>query len=90
LIADGACEAAIDYLFSSMTLSLDGYREALEKDREAGDIAHQRFTHTQYPFRTVDADTITMIRRMWQRSFWDWPGFWCADRVSVLWGCFRQ
>jgi hypothetical protein len=65
LIADGASEAAVDYLFSNMTLSLDGYREALEKDREAGDIAHQRFTLTQYPFLTVDEGTIVMIRQQW-------------------------
>jgi hypothetical protein len=65
LIADGVSEAAVDYMFSNMTLSLDGYREALEKDRKAGDIAHQRFTLTQYPFLTVDEGTIVMVRHQW-------------------------
>jgi hypothetical protein len=65
LTADGASDAAVDYLFSNMTLPLDGYREALEKDREAGDIAHQRFTFTQYPFLTVDEGTIVMVRHQW-------------------------
>lgn len=65
LVADGVSEAAIDYLIDHMALTLQGYREALEADREAGDIAHQRFTFTQYPFIAVDANTIVMIRHQW-------------------------
>lgn len=31
LIADGASEAAVDYVFNNMALSLESYREALER-----------------------------------------------------------
>lgn len=65
LVADGVSDAAIDYLINHMALTLEGYREALAADRKAGDIAHQRFTFTQYPFIAVDDSTIVMIRHQW-------------------------
>lgn len=65
LVADGVSDAAINYLINHMALTLEGYREALAADREAGDIAHQRFTFTQYPFIAVDDSTIVMIRHQW-------------------------
>lgn len=65
LVADGVTDAAIDYLIGHMALTLDEYRKALAADREAGGIAHQRFTFTQYPFITVDDSTIAMIRHQW-------------------------
>lgn len=65
LVSDGVSDAAIDYLIKHMALTLEGYRKALAADREAGDIAHQRFTFTQYPFIALDADTIIMIRHQW-------------------------
>jgi len=65
LVADGVTDAAIDYLIGHMALTLDEYRKALAADREAGDIAHQRFTFTQYPFIAVDDSTIVMIRHQW-------------------------
>lgn len=65
LVADGAPDAAIDYLIGHMALTLEAYRKVLAADREAGDIAHQRFTFTQYPFIALDANTIIMIRHQW-------------------------
>ncbi|MDO3017393.1 MULTISPECIES: hypothetical protein [Mycobacteriaceae] len=65
LVADGVSDAAIDYLIGHMALTLEGYREALAADREAGDIAHQRFTFTQYPFIAVGDSAIVMIRHQW-------------------------
>jgi hypothetical protein len=65
LTADGISDIAIDYLFSYMALRLEGYKEALEADRKAGDIAHQRFTFMQYPFIAVDENTFVMIRHQW-------------------------
>lgn len=65
LIADGVSEAAIDYLVKHMSLPLDKYQDALKADREAGDIAHQRFTFTRYPFIAVDDNTLVMIRHQW-------------------------
>lgn len=65
LVARGVSAAALDYLVKHMALTLDGYREALAADRAAGDIAHQRFTFTQYPFIAVDDDIIVMIRHQW-------------------------
>ncbi|OCB32796.1 hypothetical protein A9X02_24260 [Mycobacterium malmoense] len=65
LVADGVAEVALDYLFGHMTLTLAEYKEALEADRKAGNVAHQRFTFTQYPFIAVDEDTFVMIRHQW-------------------------
>ncbi len=65
LVSDGVSDAAIDYLIKHMALTLEGYRKALAADRQAGDIAHQRFTFTQYPFIALDADTVIMIRHQW-------------------------
>ncbi|MBU8814327.1 hypothetical protein [Mycolicibacterium goodii] len=65
LVADGASDAAIDYLVAHMSLTLEGYKDALNADRQAGDIAHQRFTFTQFPFIAVDQNTIVMIRHQW-------------------------
>ncbi len=65
LVADGASVEAIDYLIAHMALSLEGYKEALDADRQAGDIAHQRFTFTQFPFIAVDQNTIVMVRHQW-------------------------
>lgn len=65
LIADGVSETAIDYLVESMALPLDKYQAAMKRDREAGNIAHQRFTFTQYPFIAVDDNTFVMIRHQW-------------------------
>lgn len=65
LVADGVSDAAIDYLTSHMALTLEGYKKALAAEREDGDIAHQRFTFTQYPFIAVDDSTIVMIRHQW-------------------------
>ncbi|WP_234809151.1 hypothetical protein [Mycobacteroides saopaulense] len=65
LVTDGVSEAAIDYLFKHMALTSDKYRGAMEVDREAGTIAHQRFTFTQYPFIVVDENTFVMIRHQW-------------------------
>ena len=65
-IADGVSEAAIDYLFANMALTLDDYRSKLQADREAG--AHRRtsgITFTQYPFLAVDDNTFVMIRHQW-------------------------
>nr|WP_234921090.1 hypothetical protein [Mycobacteroides chelonae] len=65
LVADGVSDTVIDYLISHMALTLERYKEALEADRETGDIAHQRFTFTQYPFIAVDQNTIVMLRHQW-------------------------
>lgn len=65
LLTDGASEAALDYLLSDMVLTLDGYKAALEKDRQHGDVAHQRFTFTQYPFLAVGEGVFVMIRHQW-------------------------
>lgn len=65
LIADGVSEAAIDYLVENMALPLDKYQAAMKKDREAGNIAHQRFTFTQYPFIAIDDNTFVMTRHQW-------------------------
>jgi hypothetical protein len=54
LIADGAPEVAIDYLFANMALTIDDFKDMLKADRDAGAIGHQRYTLTQYPFLAVD------------------------------------
>lgn len=65
LVTAGVAEAAFDYLIDHMALTLEAYRAALEADGEAGSVAHQRFTFTQYPFVSVDENTIVMIRHQW-------------------------
>ncbi len=45
LLADGASEAAIDYLFTNMALKLDDFKTKLQEDRNAGEIGHQRYPH---------------------------------------------
>src|SRR6476620_2742052 len=32
---------------------------------QAGEVGHQRFTLTQYPFLAIDDDTVVMIRHQW-------------------------
>jgi hypothetical protein len=39
LIADGAPEVAIDYLFANMALTLDDFKAQLKADRDAGQSA---------------------------------------------------
>jgi hypothetical protein len=65
LIADGAPEVAIDYLFGNMALTIDNFNAKLKADRKAGAIGHQRYTLTQYPFLAVDNNTIVMLRHQW-------------------------
>jgi len=65
LIADGATEAAIDYLFANMSLPLDDFKVKLQADRDAGAIGHQRYTLTQFPFLAVDDNTFVMLRHQW-------------------------
>jgi hypothetical protein len=65
LMADGATEAAIDYLFANMALPLDDFKVKLQADRDAGAIGHQRYTLTQFPFLAVDDNTFVMLRHQW-------------------------
>jgi hypothetical protein len=65
LLGDGATEAAINYLFANMALTLDDYKAKLQANRDAGAIGHQRYTLTQYPFLAVDDNTFVMIRHQW-------------------------
>jgi hypothetical protein len=65
LLADGASEAAIDYLFANMALELDDFKAKLQEDRNAGEIGHQRYTLTRYPFLAVDDNTFVTIRHQW-------------------------
>ena len=65
LIADGASEAAIDYLFGHMALTLDDFKAALKADRDAGAIGHQRYTLTRCPFLAIDDSTFVMLRHQW-------------------------
>ena len=65
LIADGAPEAAVDYLFANMALPLENFRAELKANRDAGAIGHQRYTLTQYPFLAVDDNTFVMLRHTW-------------------------
>ena len=65
LLADGAAEGAIDYLFANMAMSLDDFKVELQEDRDAGAIGHQRYTLTQYPFLAVDDNTFVMLRHQW-------------------------
>jgi hypothetical protein len=65
LIADGAPEEAIDYLFANMALTIDDFKTKLKADRDAGAIGHQRYTLTQYPFLAVDDNTFVMLRHQW-------------------------
>jgi hypothetical protein len=62
LIADGAPEVAIDYLFANLALTIDNFNANLKADRKAGAIGHQRYTLRQYPFLAVDNNTIVMLR----------------------------
>jgi hypothetical protein len=65
LIADGAPEVAIDYLFANLALTIDNLNAKLKADRKAGAIGHQRYTLTRYPFLAVDSNTIVMLRHQW-------------------------
>lgn len=65
LLADGASEAAIDYLFANMALKLDDFKAKLQEDRNFGEIGHQRYTLTRYPFLAVDDNTYVTIRHQW-------------------------
>lgn len=65
LLADGASQAAIDYLFANMALKLNDFKAKLQDDRDVGQIGHQRYTLTRYPFLAVDADTFVTIRHQW-------------------------
>jgi hypothetical protein len=65
LLADGASEAAIDYLFANMALKLDDFKAKLQEDRNAGEIGHQRYTLTRYPFLAVDDNAFVTIRHQW-------------------------
>jgi len=51
-----------------MALTLEGYREALEADRNAGNVGHQRFTFTQYLFIALGDIAFVMIRHQWAMS----------------------
>jgi hypothetical protein len=65
LLDDGASETTIEYLFANMALKLDNFKAKLQEDRNAGDIGHQRYTLTQYPFLVVDDNTFVTIRHQW-------------------------
>jgi hypothetical protein len=65
LLAYGASEAAIDYLFANMALKLDDFKAKLREDRNAGEIGHQRYNLTRYPFLAVDDDAFVTIRHQW-------------------------
>ncbi len=65
LLADGASESAIDYLFANMAPRLQNFKAKLQEDRNAGPISHQRYTLTQYPFLAVDDNTFVAIRHQW-------------------------
>lgn len=65
LLADGASEPALDYLFANMAPRLDDFKAKLQEDRNAGAISHQRYTLTRYPFLAVDDSTFVAIRHQW-------------------------
>ncbi|ASL12218.1 hypothetical protein U8D42_28815 (plasmid) [Mycobacterium europaeum] len=65
LLADGASEAAIDYLFTNMALKLDDFKTKLQEDRNAGEIGHQRYTLTRYPFLAINDNAFVTIRHQW-------------------------
>jgi hypothetical protein len=65
LIADGAPANAVNYLFDQMALDLGDFREPPKADRESGEIGHQRYTLTRYPFLAGDNDAFVIIRHQW-------------------------
>ena len=65
LLADGATEGAIDLLFANMAKPLDDYKVELQGDRDKGEVGHQRYTLTRFPFLAVDDNTFVMLRHQW-------------------------
>jgi hypothetical protein len=65
LLADGAAEGAIDLLFANMAKPLDDYKVELQGDRDKGEVGHQRYTLTRFPFLAVDDNTFVMLRHQW-------------------------
>lgn len=74
----GAPQAAIDFLFGRMTLSLKAFRAEFAADLKAGPVGHRRYKLTQYPFLALDNHEFIMLRYGW-----------AADRLCGSLLCFE-
>ncbi|WP_435590771.1 hypothetical protein [Nocardia sp. bgisy118] len=65
LLAAGASEEAVEFLWNSMALTLRKYRSRLSRDRSRGAVANQRYTMTERPFLILDDNTALLLRHQW-------------------------
>jgi hypothetical protein len=56
---------AIDLMQRSVALPLRKYRKCLAKEREKGNLAHRRYTFTQYPMLQISDDEFISLRPLW-------------------------
>lgn len=65
LLHAGASTESIDLLARNMSLTIAEYRNRMTADRARGSVGHQRYTMTQYPCVSVDANTFLLLRHQW-------------------------
>ncbi|QOW01911.1 hypothetical protein RBB84_18610 [Rhodococcus sp. D-6] len=65
LLDKGAEPAAVDLLARSMSLSPAKFQRHMLEDRARGEVGHQRYTMTQFPFVAIDPDTFLLLRYQW-------------------------
>ncbi|MBF6086919.1 hypothetical protein [Nocardia cyriacigeorgica] len=65
LVAAGATEESVSFMAERMAMKPPDYRASLEVDRGRGEIRHQRYTMTQYPFLEIEDDKFLLLRHQW-------------------------
>ncbi|MEV6225371.1 hypothetical protein AB0M13_27320 [Nocardia fluminea] len=65
LTSDGASEESVRFMAERMSMRPAEYRDSLTQDRSRGDVQHQRYTMTQFPFLEIDSNKFILLRHQW-------------------------
>lgn len=65
LLAAGAPQTAVDFMFANMTQPLKQYQSRLARDRRRGEVANQRYAMTEHPFVLMSDGSALLLRYQW-------------------------
>ncbi|WP_148302358.1 hypothetical protein [Tomitella biformata] len=65
LLADGAVEEAVEFVYENMSYTISGFRTRLEKDRSRGPVLDQRYVFTERPFVAQENGNLSALRYQW-------------------------
>ncbi|MFD8102872.1 hypothetical protein ACFV24_25370 [Nocardia fluminea] len=97
LVAAGASEQAVKFVTARMAMKPSAYRDNLALDRGRGDVQHQRYTMTQFPFLEIGDNKLLLLRHQWgidrfigNQLYWETYASFGTSHTKKVAGYFSQ